>query len=95
MDRMDLFVIVILLYGTFFIQSRRLDRSVKLPADKFWSLVRSQENSVVLLATRGWIIKRLCYILPHQGILFVTDARRTEAPAGVTLIGAGDSLSLS
>ena len=74
---------------------RRSDRNIELPAHKFWKFVRSQEKPVVLLTTRGWLIKRMCYVFPYQGVLFSTDARGMEAPHGVTLIGAGESFSMS
>ncbi len=87
-----LFVIAIVVIVT---RLRGLDRHIELPVDKFWKFVRSQEKPVVLLTTRGWLIKRMCYVFPYQGVLFSTDARGTEAPAGVTLIGTGESFSMS
>lgn len=91
----DLRWIFVLVFVT--ITVLRLNRSqgqIPLPAEKFWSFVRSQEKPVVLLTTRGYLIKRMCYVFPYQGVLFCTDARGTEAPAGVALIGTGDSFSL-
>lgn len=73
----------------------RSDKHITLQPHKFWEVVRSQEHPVVLLTTRGLIIKRLCYVFPCQGILFCTDASRTQAPDGIRLIGTGDSFSLS
>lgn len=72
----------------------RPDRSISLPRHKFWALVRSQEKPVVLFTTRGFLIKRLCYVFPYQGVLFYTDAANTEAPDGVTLIGTDESFSM-
>lgn len=68
--------------------------SIHLASDKFWALVKSQERPVVLLATRGFFGTQMCYVFPHQGVLFRTDAKKPEAPEGVILIGAGNSLTL-
>lgn len=92
----DLRWIFVLVFVT--IITLRMNRShgqITLPAHKFWSFVRSQDKPVVLLTTRGYLIKRMCYVFPYQGVLFCTDARGTEAPDGVTLIGTGDSFSMS
>ena len=75
-------------------RTKRSDRYISLPSHKFWSVVRSQEKHIVLLTTRGYLIKRLCYVFPYQGILFTTPAKMTEAPDGVTLIGTEDSFSV-
>lgn len=80
-------------FGTF-ARWQRSDKYVVLLPHKFWALVRSQDKPVVLLTTKGFFIKRLCYVYPYQGILFTTDARNTQAPDGVTLIGTGDSFSI-
>jgi hypothetical protein len=65
-------------------------KTIYMRKDKFWSLVKSQDNPLVLLTTRGWIFKKLTYVCPYQGILFVTDALGTSAPDGVKLIAAVD-----
>lgn len=83
------FVIIVML------RTNRSHGQIMLPAHKFWAFVRSQDQPVVLLTTRGHLIKRMCYVFPYQGVLFCTDARGTEAPGGVTLIGTGDSFSMS
>ena len=68
--------------------------SIPLASNKFWALVKSQERPVVLLSTRGFFGTQMCYVFPHQGVLFRTDARKPEAPEGVTLIGVGAGLNL-
>lgn len=90
-----LFFMLVMLGAIWLRWRDRRERHVNLPAAKFWKLVRSREKPVVLFTTRGWLIKRLCYVLPYQGILFMTDARDSEAPDGVTIIGTGESFSLS
>ena len=67
------------------------ERYIRLPADKFWSFVQSQEKPVVFLTTRGYLLKRLVYLFPYQGVLFVTRAKLTEVPNGVKLIGIGEA----
>lgn len=66
------------------------NRHISLERHKFWSLVHSQEKPIVFLTPKGYLIKRLHYVFPYQGILFYTDARNMEVPDGVTLIGTGD-----
>lgn len=82
--------IVILLRGYYMPRSS----SIPLASKKFWALVKSQERPVVLLATRGFFGTQMCYVFPHQGLLFRTDAQKPEAPDGVTLIGVGTELNL-
>ena len=76
------------------LRMKRTQGQITLSPDKFWSFVRSQEKPIVLLTTRGYLLKRMCYVFPYQGVLFCTDARGTETPDGVTLIGTGNSFSL-
>lgn len=66
-------------------------RYIALEPERFWSFVHSQEKPVVFLTTRGFLLKKLCYLFPYQGVFFVTDAKRMQAPEGVKLIGIGES----
>lgn len=71
------------------IRNNGIRKTIYMRKDKFWSLVKSQDNPMVLLTTRGKF-KKLTYVFPYQGILFVTDALGTSAPDGVKLIAAVD-----
>lgn len=91
-DPLSFLVLGIIFWGI--VKQLKSDRSLDLDSEKFWSLVQSQEKPVVLLATRGLFIKRLAYVFPYQGILFTTEARYTEAPDGVKLLGAGEAFNI-
>ena len=60
--------------------------TIAMRKDKFWSLVQSQDKPIVLLTTSGRVFKKLIYVFPYQGILFVTNALGTSTPDGVKLI---------
>ncbi|MFM6172338.1 MAG: hypothetical protein ACKPB4_09435 [Sphaerospermopsis kisseleviana] len=84
-------VLVVNLLSLNGIQNNGIRKTIYMRKDKFWSLVKSQDNPLVLLTTRGGgIFKKLTYVCPYQGILFVTDALGTSAPNGVKLIAAVD-----
>jgi len=91
-DPLQFLLIAALLFSA--IRYFRSDKYIALPRHKFWALVRSQDKPVVLFTTRGFLIKRLCYVFPYQGVLFHTDAANTQAPDGVTLIGTDESFSM-
>lgn len=80
--------------GLFTLLWKRADKHIGLAPHKFWSLVQSQDKPIVLMTTKGYLIKRSCYVFPYQGIVFYTDAAGTSAPDGVKLIGTVDSFSI-
>jgi len=65
---------------------------IELPQRKFWSIVAREEQSLVVLTTRGFLRKQVCYLYPHQGLFFVTSTRPEELPKGTTLITIEEGL---
>jgi hypothetical protein len=75
-------------------QRRRVPNSIPMKADKFWALVQSQDQPIVLLTTRGVFGVQLCYAFPYNGVIFRTDARGPQAPPGVRVVGTGNGFGL-
>lgn len=90
------FVLLALLVAVLFQQARRstVPGSIALPAEKFWSIVQSQERPIVLLTTRGTFGLQRCYAFPYNGVIFRTDAKHPAVPAGVTLVHTGNTFGL-
>ena len=91
---MSLFELCILLFCLSAIRWNRSKRSISFPSHKFWSLVQAQDKPIILLATKGYVFKKLCYVFPYNGVFFFTDAGKMEAPDGVTLVGTDYSFSI-
>jgi hypothetical protein len=75
-------------------QRWRGPKSIPVASKKFWTIVKSQANPVVIVTTRGFFGRRFCYAFPYNGVIFRTDAREPDAPDGVTLVGIGNFFEL-
>ncbi|MEP6670989.1 MAG: hypothetical protein ABJF10_17650 [Chthoniobacter sp.] len=66
---------------------------ILLSEKKFWSVVAREEHPLVILTTRGFLPKRVCFLYPHHGVFFFTWSRPEELPKGVTLVTVGEELA--
>ena len=64
---------------------------IELPSTKFWSLVATTQQPLVILSTRGFFRRSPRYLFPHHGVFFYTRTRPDEIPPGVTLVSTDDA----
>jgi hypothetical protein len=87
------FLLLVVILISYFSRVRRFPIRIPLSASKFWDVVLSQPHPVVIVTTRGFF-RRICYLFAHHGILFHTDADRTEPQDGVKVVSSGNHFSL-